>query len=331
MPPRILVTTTSFLDTPGLHVKELAESGYEVIKARGPLNESQMMRLLDEEPEGFEGFIVGEDEFSERVLTRLSGKTKVISRYGVGLDKIDLDAAHRAGIKVTNTPGVNHTTVTEHTFGLLLSLLRHIPEHNEWVHQANWKRLTGTELAGKRFGILGFGRVGKEVAKRAMSFGMNVLIYNSSWSSDHNSYVTRLNEIYSDPIFGEYPPSARFVPSLDEVLGTSDFLTLHMNLTKNNVHFLNGRRIAQCRRGVILLNVSRGGLIDHYALAEAIKVGHVRGFAADVLEVEPVTPDNPLLGLPNVHLTPHIGSRTKESVVRQGLAAVRNLLGAMSD
>jgi D-3-phosphoglycerate dehydrogenase / 2-oxoglutarate reductase len=329
MSPRILVTTTSFLDTPGPHVQELNATGFEIVKARGPLNEMQLLKVLETEGE-FEGFIIGEDEFTGKVIDRIAPRAKVISRYGVGLDKIDLEAASRHGISVANTPGVNHTTVTEHTFGLLLSILRHIPEQNEWMHQAQWRRLTGTELAGKKLGILGFGRVGREVAKRAMAFGMNVLIYNSSWSTDHANYISRLNTLFADPVFDEYPPTVKHVSSLEEVLAMSDVISLHMNLTKNNVHFLNARRISQCKRGVIVLNVSRGGLIDQVALADAIRSGYVKGFGADVLEVEPVTPDNPLLGLANVHLTPHVGSRTRESVVRQGLAAVRNLIRGLT-
>jgi len=273
----------------------------------------------------FDGFLVGEDFFSAKVLEKMSPRAKVISRYGVGLDKIDLEAAERLGIKVLNTPGVNHTTVAEHTFGLLLSALRHIPEHNEIVHKGQWKRLTGIELAGKTLGILGFGRVGKEVAKRAMCFGMKVIIYNSSWSAEHNRYLDRLRAVFSDEVFEEYPPQVSRTQSVEEVLSSSDILSLNMNLTKHNLQFLNSRRLSMCKRGVIIVNVSQGNLIDQYALADAIRSGQVAAFAADVLYPEPVEPTNPLLGLPYVHLTPHIGSRTVDSVIRQGLAAVKNL------
>jgi D-3-phosphoglycerate dehydrogenase len=324
----VLVSTSSFIDTPGAHVRKLQEYGWEVVKARGPLNEEQLLSYIGDGTK-FDAFLCGEDDFNGRVLQAAKPRIKVISKYGVGLDKIDLVEAEKLGIRVTNTPGVNHTTVTELTFGLLLSLTRLIPEHNALVHKGEWRRQTGRELAGKTLGILGFGRVGKEVAKRAMAFGMNVRVFNTSWSSHHSAYLDHLGRVFSDSLFSEYPPTVQRAVRDDDLFPHVDFLSVHMSLTRDNQYFINRRRLSMCRRGVYVVNVSRGALVDQRAMADAIKSGVVAGYGADVLDPEPVQMDNPLVGLANVHLTPHVGSRTYESVVRQGSAAVDNLRQAL--
>jgi D-3-phosphoglycerate dehydrogenase len=321
----VLVSTSSFTDTPGGHVQRLKETGYEVVKARGPLNQEQLLELIGD-GKRFDAFLCGEDDLNAVVLQAAMPRLKVISKYGVGLDKVDLGEAERLGIVVTNTPGVNHTTVTELTFGLMLSLARAIPEQNAAVHRGEWRRQTGRELVGKTLGVLGFGRVGKEVAKRAMAFGMNVRVFNTSWSGHHATYVDELQGVFRHPVFAEYGTSIQRVIRDEELFPCCDFLTIHMSLTRENQGFINRRRLAMCRRGVFIVNVSRGALIDQRAMADAVRNGHVAGYGADVLDPEPIQPDNPLLGLSHVHITPHIGSRTYESVVRQGLAAVENLV-----
>lgn len=324
----ILVSTSSFIDTPGPHVQKLMDTGFEIVKARGPLNEEQLLSYIGDGNK-FDAFVCGEDDFNAKVLQAAAPRVKVISKYGVGLDKIDLPEAEKLGIKVTNTPGVNHTTVTELTFGLLLSLTRYIPEQNALVHKGEWRRQTGRELAGKTLGVLGFGRVGKEVAKRAMAFGMNVRVFNTSWSSQHSAYVEELKSVFSHRLFSEYPPQIMRAPRDEDIFPHVDFLSVHMSLTCDNQYFLNRRRLTMCKRGIYVVNVSRGALVDQRAMADCVKSGHVAGYGADVLDPEPVQLDNPLLGLTNVHLTPHVGSRTYESVVRQGTAAVDNLVRAL--
>ena len=190
------------------------------------------------------------------------------------------------------------------------------------MHKGEWRRQTGRELAGKTLGILGFGRVGKEVAKRAMAFGMNVKVFNTSWSAQHSAYLEHLTKVFSDPLFAEYPPVVSRAPRDEDLFPNVDFLSVHMSLTRDNQHFINRRRLNMCRRGVYIVNVSRGALVDQRAMADAVRSGQVAGYGADVLDPEPVQPDNPLVGLSNVHLTPHVGSRTYESVVRQGSAAI---------
>jgi D-3-phosphoglycerate dehydrogenase len=186
-------------------------------------------------------------------------------------------------------------------------------------------------LAGKTLGILGFGRVGKEVAKRAMAFGMNVRVFNTSWSQQHSAYLDELTQVFSHPIFSEYRPTVQRAPKDEDLFPHVDVMSVHMSLTRDNQHFLNRRRLMMCRRGVYIVNVSRGALVDQRAMADLVRSGHVAGYGADVLDPEPVQPDNPLVGLANVHLTPHVGSRTFESVIRQGSAAVDNLIAALKE
>jgi D-3-phosphoglycerate dehydrogenase len=305
MKNRILITTTSFQDTPGKHHDLIAEAGFEVERARGPLPEPEILMLVG----GFDGIICGDDAFTRPVLQKCLPRLRVLSKYGIGVDKIDLAAATDLRIPVTYCPGVNHVTVAEHTFGLLLSLTRLIPPQDAIVKKGEWKRSTGRELAGKTLGILGLGRIGKEVAKRAIAFEMKVCAFDLFW----------------DEAFAKQFPVER-KPSAEEVLRASDVLSLHMNLTEENKEFVNASRIAMMKRGAYLLNCSRGGLIHEGDVAAALRGGQLGGYGADVVEPEPIAKSNPLLGAPNVVLTPHVASRTYESVERQATMAAENLI-----
>jgi D-3-phosphoglycerate dehydrogenase len=305
MKQRILITTTSFQDTPGRHHDLIAEGGFDVERARGPLPEPEIAKLVG----AFDAIICGDDAFTRPVLEKCLPRLKVLSKYGIGVDKIDLKAATDLRIPVCFCPGVNHVTVAEHTFGLLLSLTRLIPQQNAIVQKGEWKRSTGRELAGKTLGILGLGRIGKEVAKRAIAFEMKVCAFDLYW----------------DDAFARQHAIER-KPSAEEVLRGSDVVSLHMNLTDENKEFLNAPRIALMRRGAYLLNCSRGALIHEGDVSAALRSGHLGGYGADVVEPEPIARTNPLLGSPNLVLTPHVASRTYESVERQAVMAAENLI-----
>lgn len=306
---KILLTTTSFQDTPGEHHTLLESQGYEIHRERGPLPEEVMLSLVGD----FDGILCGDDAFTRPVLEKCLPKLKVLSKYGIGLDKIDVPAATDLGIPVTFCPGVNHTTVAEHAFGLMLALYRQIPEQNTLVHQGEWKRMTGHELMGKTLGILGMGRIGKEVLKRAHAFGMDLVAYDPYWDAEFASSLG---------------VARRETP--EEVLKAADILGLHLNLSEETLHFLNRDRLALLKPDAIVINTSRGGLIDQEAVAEAIRSGRLAGYGADVVEPEPIKKDNPLIGLPRVVLTPHIGSRTYESVARQAMMATQNLIRVLN-
>ncbi|MBW2059089.1 MAG: phosphoglycerate dehydrogenase [Deltaproteobacteria bacterium] len=307
---RVLITTTSFLDTPGSHHELLEEQGYEIVTARGPLGEEEMIRLVGD----VDGLICGDDAISKRVVQKAVPRLRVISKYGIGLDRIDLEAARRSGVPVTYTPGVNEVTVAEHTFGLMISLARNIPQESQYVKRGEWKRITGHELWNKTLGIIGMGRIGKEVAKRALAFEMKILGCDPVWNES----------------FAEQYSVARCV-AVEDLLKESDFVTLHMNLTPENRHFINRERLALMKETAYLVNCARGALVDAASVVEALKNGKIAGYGTDVLEHEPPGPDDPLVksGLENVILTPHIGSRTYESVVRQATMAVKNLVAVL--
>jgi D-3-phosphoglycerate dehydrogenase len=308
MRPRILLTTTSFQDTPGEHHAALAATGWEVVTARGPLSEADTLAALS----GIDATICGDDMVTRKVLDATAPRLKVVSKYGIGVDKIDVARCTELGIPVLFTPGVNHTTVAEHAFLLLLALEKHLLFHTDSTRAGGWKRQTGRELLGKTIGIVGLGRIGREVALRARAFGMPVIAHDVFWDDDFARAhgVTRAG-------------------SLADLLATADYVSLHTNLTPETRHLVNAASIATMKPGAIIINCARGEIVDTEAVAAALATGRLRGYGTDVLDEEPPPPDHPLLRLPNCIVTPHVGSRTLESVQRQALAAVTNLIRAL--
>jgi D-3-phosphoglycerate dehydrogenase / 2-oxoglutarate reductase len=300
----VLLTTTSFQDTPGVHHEMLARSGFEIVRERGPLSESRMLELAGR----FDAYLCGDDAITRAVIEKSLPRLKAISKYGIGLDKIDVQAATQLKVPVLYTPGVNHTTVAEHTFALLLATVRKIVVEANHVAQGRWTRITGTELFGKTMAIVGLGRIGKEVAIRANAFGMNLIGYDSYWDEE----------------FARKHAVAR-IEAFDELLRGADILTLHASLTPQTRHIVNSGNIKLLKRGAVIVNCARGELIELPALVAALKADPLLSYAADVLDREPPPPEHPLVGLPNVIITPHIGSRTHESVQRQASCAVENL------
>jgi D-3-phosphoglycerate dehydrogenase len=306
---RILLTTTSFQDTPGEHHRILADTGWEIIRARGPLNEAQILELVGE----IDALICGDDAITRRVLERACPRLKIISKYGIGVDKIDVKSATEFGLPVLFTPGVNHTTVAEHTFLLLLALEKNLISAVDATRQGRWKRQTGHEVLNKTLGIIGLGRIGKEVAVRAGAFGMHPIGF----------------DIYWDVKFAAQHGVGR-AATLDELFAVSDYISLHTNLTPETRDMINARSIARMKKGVIILNCARGEIVHTADMVAALQSGQVAGYGADVLDQEPPPADHPLLKLSNCIVTPHVGSRTYESVVRQATAAVKNLILAMN-
>jgi len=301
---RVLLTTTSFQDTPGVHHDLLAKAGFEIVRERSPLPESRMLELAGQ----FDAYLCDDDAFTRAVIQKALPRMKVISKYGIGLDKIDVKAATELRVPVLFTPGVNHTTVAEHTFALLLAAVRNVVVEANHVAQGRWTRITGTELCGKTLAIVGLGRIGKEVAIRARAFGMNVLGYDVYWE---------------DNFAGQHGIDR--AENLEDLLRAADVITLHTNLTPETHHLINSGNIGLLKPGVVIVNCARGELIELDAIVRALKSKSILAYAADVLDQEPPPPGYPLLGLPNVVLTPHIGSRTFESVQRQATCAVENL------
>jgi D-3-phosphoglycerate dehydrogenase len=229
-------------------------------------------------------------------LLESAPKLRVIGRAGVGVDNIDTDAATHRGIVVMNTPGANAVAVAELTLGLMISLARSIPRANATMHQAKWdkKSLQGQELRGKTLGIVGLGRIGLEVARRAASFGMEIIGYDPFVAP----VIARENNVTLVPI--------------DEIFKASDYLTLHVGLTTQTESLINATSIKIMKKGVRIINCARGELIVEQALADAIKSGHVGGAALDVFHQEPLK-ESPFYNLDNVLLSPHIAGATDEA------------------
>ncbi|HEY7616865.1 MAG TPA: phosphoglycerate dehydrogenase [Terriglobales bacterium] len=223
-------------------------------------------------------------------------KLRVIGRAGVGVDNIDLDAATRKGIAVMNTPGANAVAVAEQTVGMMLAMARHLCRADALMHAGKWekKSLQGSELRGKTLGIVGLGRIGMEVARRARAFGMAIVAHDPFVSTS----VAKEQGIR--------------LATLDEVYAAADYITLHVGLTPQTTGMINAESIKKMKRGVRLVNCARGELVDEAALAEAVKHGHVAGAALDVFVEEPLK-NSPLTALDNVILTPHIGGSTHEA------------------
>lgn len=308
MPTRVLLTTCSYQDTPGPHHDLMLAQGWEIIRERGPLTEARMLELVGD----VDALLCGDDAITRAVLEKALPRLKVISKYGIGLDKIDLPATKELRVPVLFTPGVNHTTVAEHTFGLLIGLTKQIVTTAAASRQGQWLRLTGHEIFEKTIGIIGLGRIGKEVAIRARAFGMGVIAYDPYWdeafAADH---------------------AIRRCETMDEVLTQSDVVSLHCNLSDETREMIRKDTIARMRDGVVIINCARGEIIHTQDVVDALHQGKIGGYGADVLDCEPPPADHPLLTAPNCIITPHIGSRTYESVPRQAMKSLTNLINAL--
>jgi len=248
----------------------------------------------------------------KRPFMEAAHKLKVIAVHGVGADHVDLDAATDLGIVVFNTPTALTETVAELTVALLLALTRRVVSADKAVRAGEWNRkysdLIGSELMGKTVGIIGLGRIGTAVARRLKGFDVNLLYYD----------VTRKTEV-EEGLDIQYT-------ELDDLISTSDIITLHMPLTSKTYHLISHREFSMMKKGVYLVNMARGKIIDENALIEALRSGKVAGAALDVFEVEPPKADNPLLSFDNVVLTPHIGASSREAMRRMAIQSAEGIL-----
>jgi D-3-phosphoglycerate dehydrogenase len=245
-------------------------------------------------------------------LLAAAPRLRMVARAGAGVDNIDLDETSRRGIVVMNTPGGNTTATAEHTLGLMLALVRHVPAAHQSLLEGRWDRgaFMGLELSGKTLGVIGFGRVGQAVAKRALAFEMTILACDPK-------------DIHR--------PAAEMgvqVTSLAELYARSDIITLHASLTDETRGMIDAAALAAMKSGVQLINTARGALVVAADLADALRRGHVAGAALDVYDPEPPTPDNPLIGLPDVVHTPHLAASTVDAQAAVAVQAARQIVDA---
>jgi D-3-phosphoglycerate dehydrogenase len=305
---KILLTTTSYQDCPGDHHALLESTGAEIVRERGPLSEAQMLELAGD----FDAFLCGDDEITQAVIDKSLPKLKIIAKYGIGVDKIDVAYATEKKIPVSFCPGVNHTTVAEHVFMLILALNKNLMEQANATAAGGWKRMTGHEIMGKTIGIIGLGRIGREVAIRANAFGMNCVGYDLYWPEE---FAKEQNIERADDI--------------TQLLGECDIVSLHTNLTEQTRDMICAESIKNMKDGATLINCGRGELTNTTDIAAALASGKLGAYGADVLDQEPPPADHPLLGAKNCIITPHVGSRTFESVQRQAGMATQNLVNLL--
>jgi D-3-phosphoglycerate dehydrogenase len=256
----------------------------------------QLDGKLAEQLETADALIVRSAVQVDAALLEHAKKLRVVGRAGVGVDNIDLDAATRKGIAVMNTPGANAVAVAEQTLGVMLAMARHLSRADALMHAGKWekKSLQGSELRGKTLGIVGLGKIGMEVARRARSFGMDIIA--------HDPFVS---------VAVAKEQNIR-IASLDEIYATADYLTLHVGLTPQTTGMINAESLKKMKKGMRLVNCARGELVDERALADALKQGLIAGAALDVFVQEPLK-NSPLQSMENVLLTPHIGGSTSEA------------------
>jgi D-3-phosphoglycerate dehydrogenase / 2-oxoglutarate reductase len=291
-------------------IDELARDGALEVKVQTGLTETELVGAIPD----FAALIVRSQTRVTAKVLNAAKKLRVVGRAGVGVDNVDVETATRRGVVVLNAPGANTISTAEHTFSMLLSLARNIARADATIKAGTWERknLEGVELYNKTLGIIGMGRIGSELSRRAIAFGMRVVAFDPYLSASRARSL-----------------QVELVEDLDELLPVADFLSLHTPLTAETRHILNADRLAKTKRGVRIINCARGGLIDEQALSDAISNGRVAGAALDVFEKEPLPPDSPLRQIPGLVLTPHLGASTAEAQESVGIEIAQSIRAAL--
>ncbi len=287
------------------------DNSLEVTKQTG-LTEAALIELIPE----FSAVVVRSETKITAAVLEAATQLRAVGRAGVGIDNVDVATATRRGVIVMNAPGGNTVSTAEHAFSLLLCAARKIPQADATVRSGKWNRkdFQGVELYNKTLGIIGMGRIGSELSRRAIAFGMRVLAFDPYLSA------TRARTL-----------QVELVDDLTDLLINADFITLHTPLTPETHHLLDAARLSQTKRGVRLINCARGGLIDEDALADALQNGQVAAAALDVFEKEPLPADSVLRQAPNLVLTPHLGASTAEAQESVGIEIAQSIRAALLD
>ncbi|MBA3882907.1 MAG: phosphoglycerate dehydrogenase [Chthoniobacterales bacterium] len=305
-PPKILVADP--ISSRG--IEELSRNGLLDVQVRIGLSAAELIAIMPE----FNGLVVRSETKVSAAVLEVASKLRVVGRAGVGIDNVDVDTATRRGVIVMNAPSGNTVSTAEHAFSLLLCVARKIPQADAMVRSGKWSRkeFQGVELHNKALGIIGMGRIGSELSRRAIAFGMRVLAFDPYLSA------TRARAL-----------QVELLDDLDDLLPSADFITLHTPLTPETHHLLNAARLARTKSGVRIINCARGGLIDEVALTDALQSGHVAAAALDVFETEPLPLDSPLRQLPNLVITPHLGASTAEAQESVGIEIAQSIRAAL--
>ena len=305
-PPKVLIADS--ISQRG--VDELSRDHALEVTIKTGLSERELVDLIPQ----FSALVVRSQTKVTADVLNAGSKLRVIGRAGVGVDNVDVETATKRGIVVLNAPGGNTISTAEHAFSLLLCVARKIPQADAIVHGGKWdrKNLEGVELYNKTLGIIGMGRIGTELSRRGIAFGMRVMAYDPYLSA------TRARSL-----------QVELLDEVDDLVATSDFISLHTPLTPETRHILNAARLQKTKRGVRIINCARGGLIDEAALVQTLQDGHVAGAALDVFEIEPLPFDSPLRSAPNLVLTPHLGASTIEAQESVGIEIAQSIRAAL--
>ena len=307
---KVLITARTMNEVGASALQLLRKTGCDIVTPPklGPLSADELLKLLPD----IDAVMASMDKFTEAVLTSAAAaKLKIISRWGVGYDAIDVPAATRNGIVVAYTPGLLDETVADFAFALLLALARRVHIGHQDMSSGIWRGVWGDDVFGKTLGILGCGRIGRAVARRATGFNMQLIAYDVQPGAE----VEKLG--------------VKFVP-LDELLAQSDFLSLHSALTPQNRGLLGEAQLRKMKRTAYLINAARGALVDETALALALREGWIAGAALDTFVTEPLPADHALRKAPNVLLTPHLASFARETGERVSTTAAQAIVDLMN-
>ncbi|MCS7463676.1 phosphoglycerate dehydrogenase [Paenibacillus doosanensis] len=302
---KVVSTSPSFAKYSNEPIEYLEKYGIELMHLPADITEEAFIAAAQDA----DAAIVAFNQITEQVLAQ-APRLKLVCKHGVGVDNIDLKAAKERQVWVTNVPNANKHAVADFAFALMLSLARQIPLANELTKKGEWPRIFGTDVYGRTVGIIGLGSIGKEVARRAGGFDMNILAYDP----------------YPDHAFAERH-GVSFV-TLDELLERSDFVTLHIALTEQTQHFIGKDQLKRMKESAYLINAARGGIVEEEALHEALTEGIIAGAALDVFEQEPLK-EHPLFALPNCIALPHIAGYTSGAVNALGMTCVRNIVNVL--
>ncbi len=305
---KILVTATNYSKYCRPGKKILEDAGCEIVE--NPHGRPYTFEELKEIVGDIDGVVAGVDTWDETVF-QLAPRLKAIARFGVGVDNIDLEAAKKHGIIVSNSPGINSSAVAEQAAALILAAVRRVPEMNAAVRKGQWPRPMFHELKSRTIGLLGFGAIARNLAERLSGFHPQIIAYDKF-----------PNQIAADKL------GVKMV-SLEEILSKSDILSIHLPATPETKHLICRKTLELMKDGVYLINTARGSIVDEKETAEALKSGKLAGYATDVFETEPIDFNGPLFDFENYIATPHVSAETYENCEATSIVTAEALLAVL--